>query len=127
MKHLLLFCVLLVLSGVEGQSDIHGAFDILTKIFRQILKSQPDDYKIGDGVHLLSKRSENVGRANTDDGTVLGVLENYLETHEVRIKLGELMPGEGFGRSLKSAMTEIYGAGNESKLIKILIQLNAIK
>lgn len=127
MKYLLLLSAFLVITGVRGQSDIHGAFDILTKFVRQILKSQPDDYKIGDGVHLLSKRSENNARANTDDGTVIGVLENYLETHELRIKLADLMPGEGFGRSFKSAVGEIYGVGNESELIGMSITAKSVK
>lgn len=117
MKYLLLISAFFFLSNVEGQSELHGVLDIVTKIFRQFLKSQPNDYKIGDGVHLLNIQSENDARANLDDGTVVGALENYLESHEVRIKLSELMPSEGFGRSFKSAVNEIYGNGNESKLI----------
>ncbi|XP_017781611.1 PREDICTED: uncharacterized protein LOC108566310, partial [Nicrophorus vespilloides] len=31
-------------------------------------------------------------------------VENYLQNHELRIKLPELMPGEGFGRTFKDAM-----------------------
>lgn len=111
------------LSDIRGESDVHGGLDILTKIFRQFLRSQPVDYKIGEGVHLLNTRSENDARANTDDGTVFGAVENYLETHEVRIKLAELMPGEGFGRSFKTAMNEIYGNSNESKFSSILPEM----
>lgn len=74
------------------------------KIARQYLISQTEDYKLTDGVHLVSTRSENDARANSDDGTVLGALENFLKTHEVRIRLPELMPGEGLGRAFKDAV-----------------------
>lgn len=116
MKYLVVIGVLFITAGVRAESDLHGGLQILAKIFRQYLKSQPDDYKIGDGVHLLNTRSEIDARAIMDDGTVVGVLENYLESHELRIRLAELMPGEGFGRSFKSAVNEIYGRTNESEL-----------
>lgn len=90
-------------ASTEGTDFSHG-FQILGKVVRQYLNSQPEDYKLGDGVHLISTKSENDARANTDDGSVLGAVENYLQTHEVRIKLPELMPGEGFARSFKDAM-----------------------
>lgn len=115
MKCLVLVSVIFFLSNVKGESEIHGGLDILSKIFRQFLKSQPDDYKFGDGVHLINTRSENDARSNMDDSTVIGVLENYLDSHELRIKLAELMPGEGFGRSFKTAMNEVYGNANESE------------
>lgn len=117
MNYFILFSVIVLFSGVRAESEVHGAVDILTKIFRQFLRSQPKDFQIGDGVHLLNTRSDNDARAIADDGTVMGVLENYLETHELRIRLAELMPGEGFGRSFKSTVNEIYGFGNESELI----------
>lgn len=112
----MLISAIFFLSDVRGESDLHGGFEILAKIVRQFFKSQPNDYIFGDGVHLINTRSENDARSNMDDGTVIGVLENYLDSHEVRIKLGELMPGEAFGRSFKSAMIEIYGNANESEL-----------
>lgn len=115
MKYLVLLSAIFFLSDVRADGgDMHSGLDILAKIVRQFLKSH-DDYKFGDGVHLISTRSENDARANKDDGTVVGVLENYLDSHEVRIHLAELMPGQGFGRSFKSAMSEIYGNDNDSK------------
>lgn len=80
------------------------------------MNSQPEDLKISDGVHLVSTRSENDARANTDDGTVLGAFENYLQTHEVRIKLPELLPGEGFGRAFKDALAGTEDGKNNVKI-----------
>ncbi|CAG9760714.1 unnamed protein product [Ceutorhynchus assimilis] len=84
----------------------HG-ITILSKILRQYINSQPDDVRLGEGVHIISSRSENDARAYGDDSTLLGAVENYLESHEVRIRLTELMPGEGFGRAFKTAMDEV--------------------
>lgn len=112
MNYFIIISAIVVFSDVRAES---GVVDIVTKVFRQFLRSQPEDFKIGDGVHLLNTRSENDARTYKDDGTALGVLENYLETHELRIRLAELMPGEGFGRSFKSSVNEIYGFGNESE------------
>lgn len=84
---------------------------------RQYLNTQPEDVKISDGVHLVSVRSENDARAApSDDKTILGAVENYLQNHEVRIKLPELMPNEGFGRAFKEALVDFEeegGAGNK--------------
>lgn len=82
---------------------------ILGKIVRQFINSQPQDVRVAEGVHLISTRSENDARAIKDDGTVLGSVENYLQTHEVRIKLQELMPGEGLGRAIKEALSDDVG------------------
>ncbi|XP_023015729.1 uncharacterized protein [Leptinotarsa decemlineata] len=114
MKYLVLISAIFFLSDVRASTEGPYGFQILTKVFRQFLRSQPDDVKIGDGVHIISTSSENDARANIDDGTVLGVVENYLEHHELRIRLPELMPGEGFGRALKTAMNEVDGKEDES-------------
>ena len=96
-------------------ADVSHGMQILGKIVRQYLNTQPADVKLSDGVHLVSVRSENDARAATDDKSVFGAVENYLQTHEVRIKLPELMPGEGFGRAFKDALNNIEGtdAGNK--------------
>uniref|UniRef100_A0A6P7GDT6 Uncharacterized protein LOC114336180 n=1 Tax=Diabrotica virgifera virgifera TaxID=50390 RepID=A0A6P7GDT6_DIAVI len=108
MKYLVLVSVIFLLSDVRTETTpVYGGLQILTKVFRQYLKSQPDDVKLGDGVHIVSVKSENDARASVDDGTVLGVIEHYLENHELRIRLPELMPGEGFGRAFKTAMEEV--------------------
>ncbi|KAJ8952315.1 hypothetical protein NQ318_017208 [Aromia moschata] len=78
------------------------------------LKSQPEDLTLGDGVHLINTRSENDARSNMDDGSFLGTLENYLESHELRIRLPELMPGEDFGRAFNTAMNEVEGKDESS-------------
>ncbi|VEN61359.1 unnamed protein product, partial [Callosobruchus maculatus] len=101
--------VLVCAPPTAGAGEESPGLQILTKVFRQYLKSQPDDLVLGDGVHLISTRSENDARANMDDGTLLGVIESYLRDHEVRIRLPELMPGEGFGRAFKTAMEEVDG------------------
>lgn len=92
----------------EGPDFGHGIL-ILGKVVRQYLNSQVEDVRLGDGVHLVNTKSLNDARANVDDGSVLGALENYLQHHEVRIKLPELMPGEGFGRAFKDAMDGFEG------------------
>nr|XP_022917861.1 uncharacterized protein LOC111427108 [Onthophagus taurus] len=71
---------------------------------RQFLNSQTEDVTIGEGVHLINTASPNDARANMDDGTFIGSVENYLRNHEIRIKLPELMPEEGVGRAFKVVM-----------------------
>lgn len=105
---------LVFLSAARAADNPHG-LEVISKVFRQFLNSQPEDLKLGDGVHLISTRSENDARANVDDGTALGAMENYLGSHEVRIRLQELMPGEGFGRAFKAAMDQMEGK-DESEL-----------
>lgn len=105
MRFLVLASALVFLAAARADNP-HG-LEVISKVFRQFLNSQPDDLRLGDGVHLISTRSENDARANADDGTALGALENYLGSHEVRIRLQELMPGEGFGRAFKEAMDEV--------------------
>ncbi|CAH1973332.1 unnamed protein product [Acanthoscelides obtectus] len=110
-------CAPLAAGAGAAPGEESPGLQILTKVFRQYLKSQPEDLVLGDGVHLISTRSENDARANMDDGTFLGVIESYLRDHEVRIKLPELMPGEGFGRAFKTAMEEVDGQDGESEYI----------
>lgn len=98
----------LIFLTIARADNPHG-LEIISKVFRQFLNTQANDLKLGEGVHLISTRSENDARANVDDGSTLGALENYLKNHEVRIRLQELMPGEGFGRAFKTAMDEVEG------------------
>lgn len=90
-------------AATEGQDFSHG-FQILGKAVRHYLNSQLDDVKLGEGVHLINTRSPNDARSHSDDGTILGAFENYLQNHEIKIKLPELMPEQGFGRAFKDAM-----------------------
>lgn len=114
MKFLVLTGVIfLILTSAKAEGP-HGV-TILSKILRQYINSQPDDVKLGDGVHIISTRSENDARAYGDDSTLLGAVETYLDSHEVRIRLPELMPGEGFGRAFKTAMDEVEDKDNESE------------
>jgi hypothetical protein len=115
-KLLVLVLAVVVATASAETADLGHGFQILSKIVRQYLNSQPEDVKISDGVHLVSVRSDNDARANTDDKTVLGAVENYLQNHELRIRLPELMPGEGFGRAFKDALDNIEGndAGKKS-------------
>lgn len=122
MKSLVVVGCVLVFLNVVTSEEVHG-FQILTKVFRQFLRSQPEDLKLGDGVHIVSTRSENDARANMDDGTFMGVAEDYLQSHDLRIKLSELMPGDGFGRAFKTAMNEADGK-DESKL-SILVAITS--
>lgn len=113
-KLLLLAGVLSVATSVHGGSegpDIGYGLQILTKVVRQYLKSQPEDLTLSEGVHIVSTGSINDAdaRSVSDDGSLLGAVDNYLQNHEVRIKLPELMPGEGFGRAFKSALTGFEG------------------
>ncbi|XP_018570582.1 uncharacterized protein LOC108910467 [Anoplophora glabripennis] len=112
MRFLVLTSALIFLSLARADNP-HG-LEIISKVFRQFLDTQPNDLKLGEGVHLISTRSENDARANTDDTSTLGTLENYLKNHEVRIRLQELMPGEGFGRAFKTAMDEVEGKDESS-------------
>lgn len=97
-------------AGSDGADFGHG-LQILSKVVRQFLRSQPEDLTLGEGVHIVSTRGVNDADARSvgDDGTILGAMDNYLQTHEVRIKLPELMPGEGFGRAFKDAMAGFDG------------------
>lgn len=109
-KLLVLAGVLSVVTSSHGSSDgpdITHSFQIVTKVLRQFLKSQPEDLTLSEGVHIVNTRSINDAdaRSISDDGTVLGAMDNYLQSHELRIKLPELMPGEGFGRAFKDAVS----------------------
>ncbi|XP_050304927.1 uncharacterized protein LOC126742325 [Anthonomus grandis grandis] len=107
--------ILLIGRGSVRAAEGPQGFAILAKVLRQYINSQPDDVKIGDGVHIISTRSENDARAYGDDTTLLGAVENYLDSHEVRIRLPELMPGEGFGRAFKTAMDEVESKEGENE------------
>lgn len=125
-KLLFLAGVLSVATSVHGGSegpDINYGLQILTKVVRQYLKAQPEDLTLSEGVHIVSTRSINDADARSiaDDGTILGAVDNYLQNHEVRIKLPELMPGEGFGRAFKSALTGFDGPEVGKTLQKFVI------
>lgn len=118
-KILLLSGVLFVTSAHGGDvRDVSHGFQILTKMARQYLKAQPEDLTLGEGVHIVSTTTLNDADARSmpDDGSFLGTVDNYLQSHELRIKLPELMPGEGFGRAFKDAMTGFDG--NETGKMK---------
>lgn len=120
MASLLVFLVpLCVFStvSVKGASeglDFGKGTHVLGKFFIHYLNSQPEDIKLSEGVHLVSIKSDLTGRSLNKDKTVLGAIENYLQSHEIRIKLPELMPGEEFGRSFKEAIEDI-DESNEGK------------
>lgn len=102
-------CVIAVVASTsdasEGADFATNGFQILTKVVRQYLHDQGEDLKIGEGVHLVSSGSlGGNARAYSSDGSVIDMLENYLKSHEIKIKLPELMPKEGIGRALKNAM-----------------------
>ncbi|KAF7265011.1 hypothetical protein GWI33_021742 [Rhynchophorus ferrugineus] len=103
----------LVLSSTVSAEGPNG-FAILSKHLRQYIRAQPENVKLSDGINIISTKSENDARASGDDGTLLGVIENYLEHHEVRIKLEELMPGDRVERALKSAMDEVESKEEKS-------------
>ncbi|XP_019877333.1 uncharacterized protein LOC109605211 [Aethina tumida] len=105
-------CVVLVaLLGADGEHQ-HGG-KILGRMVRQYLHAQPDDVRIGDGVHLVSRAGDD-GRSLSDDGTVLGAVDSYLRSHELKIRLPELMPGDDLGRSFKMALDKVEGTGVEN-------------
>lgn len=112
-KLVVLICVVI---GAASESAADSSItQIAAKVVRQFINSQPADLLIGDGVHLVNTRNDNDARsAGGDDRTVLGALETYLHNHELRIRLPELMPGEGFGRSFKETLEELddKDAGN---------------
>lgn len=97
-----------VYGGAEG-ADLSYGLQIVGKLFRNFLNSQPEDFKLTDGVHLISTSSPNDAEGrSSDDNSVFGVLENYLQTHEIKIKLPELMPdGHDFGRAFKDVVQGI--------------------
>lgn len=111
-------CVVLVaLLGADGEHQ-HGG-KILGRMVRQYLHAQPDDVRIGDGVHLVSRAGDDA-RSLSDDGTVLGAVDTYLRSHELKIRLPELMPGDDLGRSFKMALDKVEGTGVESKFVVLL-------
>lgn len=114
-KLLVLAGVLSVVTSTHGSSegpDITNGFQIIAKILRQFLRSQPEDLSLSEGVHIVSTRSINDAdaRSTSDDGTIFGAVDNYIQSHELRIKLPELMPGEGLGRAFKDVVTGFEGA-----------------
>lgn len=115
MKFLVLTGVIFLIASTRAKTDGSHGLLTLSKILRQYINSQPEDVKIGDGVHIISTRSENDARAYGDDSTLFGAVETYLDSHEVRIRLVELMPGEGFGRAFKTAMDTVDNKENESE------------
>ncbi|XP_019756509.2 uncharacterized protein LOC109535123 [Dendroctonus ponderosae] len=114
MKFFVLTSVILLIATLATAEGSNG-ITILSKILRQYINSLPEDVRLGDGVHIISTRSENDARAFGDDATLIGAVENYLDSHEVRIRLPELMPGEGFGRAFKTAMDEVESKENENE------------
>ena len=85
------------------ESDLGHGFQIFSKIVRQYFNDQSGDVKLGDGVHLVSTADLGDARSSFDGG-LLSSIERYLRTHEIRIKLPELLPEKGFGRSFKNVM-----------------------
>lgn len=117
------FCVYLIaIDGITADASDFGSngVQILAKVVRQYLNSQTEDLRIGEGVHLVSTKTDVNGRSNTKDSSIIDMIETYLKSHEVRIKLPELMPKEGFGRALKYAM-EGFEAGNEIGKVEMKI------
>lgn len=114
MRKLLILAGVLAVATSEEAPDIGYGLQILTKVVRQYLRAQPEDLTLSEGVHVVSTRSAGGAdaRAAADDGTILGAVDNYLQNHEVRIRLPELMPGEGFGRAFKSALAGFDGSEN---------------
>lgn len=99
-----LICIISITYGSTEGQDFGIGLQILGKSVRHYLNSQIEDVKIGEGVHLINTKSPNDARAITDDGSVIGALENYLRNHEIKIRLPELMPANGIGRAFKDAM-----------------------
>ncbi|KAK5644806.1 hypothetical protein RI129_006106 [Pyrocoelia pectoralis] len=109
MYRFLVFIGVLIISANLASStkegvDFKDGIRIVGKLFRHFVNSQPEDYKLTDGVHLISTSTANAIDARAvDDMSVMGVIENYVRTHEVRIKLSELMPnGEELARVFRS-------------------------
>ncbi|KAF5286521.1 hypothetical protein FQR65_LT12525 [Abscondita terminalis] len=104
---LLLFAVV-VQSNKDGV-DVKDGLQVLSKLFRHFINSQPEDYKLTDGVHLISTSTPNdITSRASDDTSLMGVIENYIQTHEVRIKFVELMPtGQDLARAFKSDNDEV--------------------
>ncbi|KAB0794504.1 hypothetical protein PPYR_11343 [Photinus pyralis] len=99
----LIFATSLVNCSREGVDFRDGA-QIIGKLFRHFVNSQPEDYQITDGVHLISTSTANdIDSRSVDDLSLMGVIENYVRTHEVRIKFTELMPdGQDLARAFRS-------------------------
>lgn len=109
------FSVLVIVSA-ESETQCVGAgchlngLQIATKFARQYLEHQPSDIVLGDGVHLVSngdKEAESTARAN-DDGSLLSALESFFKSHELRIRLPELMPdSENISRKFREVMDDM--------------------
>lgn len=97
-------CIISITYGSTEGQDFNIGLQIFGKSIRHYLNSHIEDFKIGEGVHIINTKSPNDARSNTDDGSVIGAMENYLRNHEIRIRLPELMPENGIGRSFKDIM-----------------------
>lgn len=69
---------------------------IARNVFQQLMKAKSSDgigdLKIIDGVELVRTQSLGDGGGRSlNDGTVLGKLAGYLQSHEIRVKLPDLI------------------------------------
>ncbi|KAF5290239.1 hypothetical protein FQA39_LY14793 [Lamprigera yunnana] len=119
-KYLVTAAVLLFAVVVEGNYDGVDSKDgihVITKLFRQFVMSQPEDYKFTDGVHLINiAPSNNITSRAADDTSLMGVIENYIRTHEVRIKFVELMPnGQDLARTFSGDNNDVGTGRGKNK------------
>lgn len=68
---------------------------IARNVFQQLMKAKSSDgignLKIIDGVELVKTQNLAEGGRSLNDGTVLGKMAGYLQSHEIRVKLPDLV------------------------------------
>lgn len=108
--------VVLVSGSAEpGYSKCVGAachasqgLQYIGKFVRHYLDSQPTDIVLSDGVHLIDVGGNDADARAANDNSVLNSIMNFLKTHELRIKLPELMPDtESMSRTFKEVMEDV--------------------
>lgn len=110
-----LFVIVCLVASISSEnSDDCGAnplacnsIKIIKNIVKQAIRSQGRDVELLDGVHLVESDGSGRKARYVGDDSLLGTVENYLESHELKIKLQDMLPAESVTTALKGAFDEL--------------------
>lgn len=112
-KVLAVFAVIFVLGSAEDPECVGASchasqgLNYIGKFVRNYLEQQPKDLVLTDGVHLVDVGGPEASARATNDNSILTSIVNFLQRHELKIKLPELMPdSETMGRTFKQVMED---------------------
>lgn len=82
--------------------------NFIGKFVRNYLDTQPKDLVLVDGVHLVDVGGPEADARAAGDNSILTSIVNFLQRHELKIKLPELMPdSETMSRTFKQVMDDV--------------------